>query len=437
MSRLRNMETTSPARGPRRLAALSALALACLAALALGVFAPRAAIASEAGQGVRLTVEYTQDSLPVSGVGFDLYYVATVDDAGRYALAGDFAGYPVELDGLDADGWRALADTLASYADRDGLAPFDSGATNERGNLYFPNTRASLPEGLYLAVGRTFVKDGYSYETEPFLVALPYADPATGELSYEVVVEPKHEREEVPPEGRTVSVKALKVWSGDAAEVRPASVEVQLLRDGEVYDTQTLSAANSWRFTWSDLPEFTEAGAKVSWRVAEAAAPELADYKVLVSRDGTSFVVANTYAPEEPEGETVERTVVKVWDDKGSESGRPASVTVTLLADGAAYDTQVLSDANGWRFTWTDLPATDSDGEAISWWVSENAVAGYTPSVSASGATLVLINSVSSPKLPQTGQLWWPVPVLALGGLALLVVGAALGRRKAGEGEGE
>ena len=427
MSRLGCTTKTNPARAA--LAILAALA-ACLAALALG--APRAALASEPfdpGRDVRLTVEYTQDSLPVSGVEFDVYRVATVDGDGGYTLAGDFAGYPVSLDGLDADGWRAAADTLASYASRDGLAPFDSGSTNEHGNLYLPTAGSGMPSGLYLVVGRPFARDGYAWETEPFLVSLPYCDPATGGWSYEVVAEPKHDREEVPPEGRTVSVKALKVWSGDVEEVRPASVEVQLLRDGEVCDTQALDASNSWRHTWEGLPEFNDDGTKVSWRVAEKEQESTADYKVVVSRDGTSFVVTNAYSPEEPEGQTTERTVVKVWDDRGSESGRPSSVTVTLLADGEAWDTQALSDSNGWRFTWRDLPATDDGGAEIAWSVSESAVSGYTPSVSQSGTTLVLTNSVSSPRLPQTGQLWWPVPLLAVGGLALLVVGAALGRR--------
>ncbi len=35
-----------------------------------------------------------------------------------------------------------------------------------------------------------------------------------------------------------------------------------------------------------------------------------------------------------------------------------------------------------------------------------------------------------SPNLPQTGQLWWPVPVLACGGLALFSIGLALNRRR-------
>ena len=38
----------------------------------------------------------------------------------------------------------------------------------------------------------------------------------------------------------------------------------------------------------------------------------------------------------------------------------------------------------------------------------------------------------SGGKLPQTGQLWWPVPVLACGGLGCIVVGL-IRKRRAGD----
>ena len=36
-------------------------------------------------------------------------------------------------------------------------------------------------------------------------------------------------------------------------------------------------------------------------------------YTVLIARDGVTFIVTNTYAPDKP----MTRMVVKVWDDKG------------------------------------------------------------------------------------------------------------------------
>ena len=37
------------------------------------------------------------------------------------------------------------------------------------------------------------------------------------------------------------------------------------------------------------------------------------------------------------------------------------------------------------------------------------------------------------PRLPQTGMLWWPVPVLAAAGLLLIVMGCI--RRRTGDGK--
>ena len=103
------------------------LCLLCLLAL---LPAPvRAAGPIDPTQEVCLTIHYQHDRQPVSGVPFDLFYVASVDAYGEFTLTGDFAGYPVRLTGLDSDGWRMLAETLAAYAAADRLTPLDSGVT--------------------------------------------------------------------------------------------------------------------------------------------------------------------------------------------------------------------------------------------------------------------------------------------------------------------
>lgn len=72
----------------------------------------------------------------------------------------------------------------------------------------------------------------------------------------------------------------------------------------------TLNAANNWRYTWEKLPAYNKDGSKIVWSVVEK---EPEGYTVLIARDGVTFTVTNTYAPNK----TMTRTVVKVWDDKG------------------------------------------------------------------------------------------------------------------------
>ena len=388
-----------------------------------------AAGAIDTSRDVSLTIRYVYDKTPISGVQFDLYRVADVDAYAQFTLTGDFKNYPVQVSDMTAEAWKTLAETLSGYVDRDKLTPLDSGKTDVTGTLTFPNQESSLKPGLYLVVGRQLVQDGYTYTTEPFLVSLPNLDTGSDTWTYDVAVTPKFTRTENPPtpDEKTVTRKVLKVWSGDIEQSRPKEVIVQLLKDGEVYDTVTLNAANNWRYTWEKLPGYNEDGSQIIWSVVEK---ELSDYKVSITQEGITFTVTNTYSPDEPGDDTVTRTVLKVWDDKGYESKRPASVQVTLLQNGTAYDTQTLSDTNGWMYTWDKLPKYDKDGKEISWTIREFSVYGYISTVRQNGYTFVLTNTLDKQKLPQTGMLWWPVPVLACGGLAFLIVGVS-GKKKA------
>ena len=103
----------------------------------------------------------------------------------------------------------------------------------------------------------------------------------------------------------------------------------------------------------------------------------------------------------------------------------PESVQVTLLQNDVAFETRTLSEANGWQYTWDKLPKVDQSGKEISWMIREAAVSGYRSAVRLNGDAFVLTNTLSRQKLPQTGVLWWPVPILAVTGLAFLIVGTA------------
>ena len=368
-----------------------------------------AAGAIDVNKAVHLKIQYIHDKTPVSDVPFDLYYVASVDAYGEFTLAGDFQKYPVVVSGLSTDAWRTLAETLAVYADRDQLKPLDSGKTNAEGNLSFPNKQPSLKPGLYLAVGRKLVKSGYTYTTKPFLVALPNLDRENNAWVYDVTATPKHTRTENPPAPpeQTVERRVLKIWKDDIPQSRPKEIVIQLLKDGVIYDTVTLNAVNNWRYTWEKLPAYNKDGSKIVWSVVEK---EPEGYTVLIARDGVTFIVTNTYAPDKPMTRK--------------------SVQVTLLQNGTAYETKTLSEANGWQYTWENLPRYDKSGREITWTIRESAVSGYVSSTRQNGFTFVLTNTLDKQKLPQTGVLWWPVPILAAAGFAFLITGTFSRKKK-------
>lgn len=133
--------------------------------------------------------------------------------------------------------------------------------------------------------------------------------------------------------------------------------------------------------------------------------------------------------PEEPN--TTTREVLKVWKDEEHEKERPKEIIVQLLCDGKIFKTETLNADIGWNYTWTGL---DSDHK---WTIVEKELKNYTVTVTREGVKFVVTNTYNGPenptstvpdkpgktKLPQTGQLWWPVPVLIAAGLLLVVIG--------------
>ncbi len=146
------------------------------------------------------------------------------------------------------------------------------------------------------------------------------------------------------------------------------------------------------------------------------------------------------YEKKELQTETKRKLhVLKVWK-QDTEKSRPASIEVELLRTDAngnttVADRQILKKDNQWAYTWEDLSAQ------AQWSVTEKEVpAGYTESTGREGNTVILTNTatvavqgsgaVTAQKLPQTGQLWWPVPLLSVAGAGCLLIGRKLRHSK-------
>ena len=178
---------------------------------------------------------------------------------------------------------------------------------------------------------------------------------------------------------KTVVVSVEKVWVASEGVIHPESVEAVLYRDGEVYDTVVLNAANGWSYIWTDLTD------EYTWSVDEKSVP--AGYTKNVTSDGYHFTITNT-----KEFEYIDVSVKKVW--YGADVVHPTSVKVTLYRDGVAYDTVTLNAANGWTYTWKNL--TDE----FEWTVDEPSVpSGYNKTVRRNGYSFTITNThVDNPK---------------------------------------
>lgn len=154
------------------------------------------------------------------------------------------------------------------------------------------------------------------------------------------------------------------------------------------------------------------------------------------SRD-YGVVTEPKYDRQKLTGEPTRRGAVKIWKDEGNKAKRPQDVTVQLLCDGKVYDEQVLNAANNWSYTWNNLEASHD------WQLAEKEVPeDYTVQVTREDMTFTITNTNDNPPppppeepgLPQTGLLWWPVPVLAAGGACMLLSGIFIICRKRASG---
>lgn len=294
------------------------------------------ALASTAIDGTRgctLTIHYRHEGAPISGASFALYRTADVNAYGEFSLSGDFAGYPVLVNGLTADGWNALAETLAGYALHDGLTPLDSGVTDSSGQLTFPNQRQSLTPGLYLVLGQAVSGSGGIYTAEPFLISLPGRDQTSGGWRYDLTAVPKSAHSSVPTvPGGTVSLRVLKIWADqEDSTARPAALTVTLLKNGTAYSSISLTPQNNWRWSWSALPSFDETGLPIDWRIVEEHVP---GYTVSVTRQGDTFFLTNTKiadAPVPTQSPAPTESTVPV------PSGQPAQTDQELPKTGALW----------------------------------------------------------------------------------------------------
>lgn len=121
--------------------------------------------------------------------------------------------------------------------------------------------------------------------------------------------------------------------------------------------------------------------------------------------------------------------VLKVWK-KDNKKSRPKSIEVCLLrSDGIVVDKVILNSDNQWSTTWNNLSTL------YTYRVMETSVpSGYKESCTREKDTIVLTNTGNftdkvekkDEVLPNSGQLWWPVPVLLFVGLVLFGLGRHL-----------
>ncbi len=327
-------------------------------------------------QDSSLTVEYIYSGKYLPGIKFDIFKVAEFTDDAHFELCGPFAGYAVDINSSDDESRMAAANVLYGNAVRDGVSPGYSGVTDDSGKCRFQN----LASGLYLIATLQSEYDGYLYSAAPYLIGLPNRVREKYDWNYDITTNPKPERIKVPDSSDSdayTDIHVLKVWdNGNNPEKQPEELKVSIYCDGKLYNSVTLNESNRWSHTWERLSRGS------NWVIAEE---DIQGYMSAGVWFGNTYRLTNTY--------------------RGS-GHKPQTDT----------DKTVTTDSEGKITSDTDYRPANSDGE-----ISTDS--SYNPKNND------ITSDSQNERLPQTGVLWWPVPMMIALGLLFVIVGLLIKRR--------
>ncbi|WIG44622.1 Cna B-type domain-containing protein [Bacillus toyonensis] len=164
-----------------------------------------------------------------------------------------------------------------------------------------------------------------------------------------------------------MTVEGTKKWKDGNATDRPSSIQVDLLQNGNVIQTKEVTAANDWKYSFTNVESYDVNGSAYTYTVKER---PVAGYKSEIN----GYDITNTKVGQT----TVEGT--KTWKD-GNATNRPTTIKVDLLQNGQVVATQEVSEATGWKYGFKDLAAYDAEGNAYKYEVKEQPVDGYKTEV--------------------------------------------------------
>ena len=151
-----------------------------------------------------------------------------------------------------------------------------------------------------------------------------------------------------------VSIPVNKTWIGPKGE----KAVVKLFANGVEKEKAELNVGNNWSHTFANLDKYDDQGKKIAYTLKEEPVQNY-DSKITGSAE-SGFTVKNT------NNEKIKIPVEKAWVGPKLEK-----VRVNLLADGVVKEHAELSEANGWKYEFKDLPKYKPDGSKIEYKIQE------------------------------------------------------------------
>lgn len=363
----------------------------CAVAMVLWICAAFFIVSAAGGSGtVKLVCQSDSDG-SIRGMRWSAYRVGEFSSDGKLEFQDEFADYPVYLPDMSVSSLQNAANTMENYALIDEISSVASGTSDVNGEVLFQN----LDDGVYLFSGSRYISGKKIYTPTPMFVEVKSGETITSNAKFTV-----HERPSV--DTQMYSVKKVWQYDGDYVPLRPTEIEVELYCDNEFVKKITLGEENNWQYNW--LGDATSV-----WRCKELNIH--VDYKVLYKNNETQYLLINN------------RDVLY--------NTTPSTTTTTTTSTTDNSQTTTFTTTKTNTDTITSTSTSISDVTTASSTDTETSITSGS-SVSGSSTTTVRTTTTAGGggKLPQTGQLWWPVPVLGAGGLIMFTIGWRLNKRK-------
>ena len=346
--------------------------MAIVFALSLHSFVSHAAVAifdtSRSG-GLSIT-HLSADEELMDGVTSHIYLVATVDEFGNYTITDEFKGCFADQNffnnNFDYDAWKSCVD-YETAADSDKILSYikEHGISETASAVSDANGKTNytgLTLGIYYVMSDKVDKDGFTHSFVNFVYPIPLIEKNsdTGKISINYNPSVSPKKSKVG----NVHCNVRKRWNDSGyTENRPSSVTFRIYCDGEFMEDVTLSSENDWYYEWSRTGDHT-------FSVEEVGVAPGYTSNMEIIQDGHHFqyVVTNSYNPPQTPPDT---------PDTPGNPGTP--------------DTP-------------DTPGIPDLPEVL-------------------GAIRDLPQVLGARRLPQTGQLWWPLPILVIAGVFMIVKG--------------
>ncbi len=325
-----------------------------------------------------LTVKHVSvDNELMEGVISHLYLVATIDEKGQYTITDDFKGFFEDQDffnnGYDYDAWKSCV-AYQEVSDSDNLLEYieEKGIAEAASGVSDASGKTyykGLKLGVYYVLSDKVVKGDYTHSFVNFVYPVPILQMSKDSAQIEVNYNPEVSPKKSKIENTVMThCHILKRWNDSGnSDKRPSFVTFEIYCDDELMKTVELSDANNWYFEWENEGVH-------SYKVKEIAAGAGYVGDIQIFQDGThfQFICTNTYTPPE------------------TPPGNPPETPETP----------------------PETPGIPDLPEVL-------------------GALRDLPEVLGARRLPQTGQLWWPLPVLVIAGVLLIVKGIRKNNSKA------